>query len=102
MGPQYGILEWDGRHWEPELHIVTYDISRTRHAYVDSGYLREGGPLARAFLLSVETGRSVTWALHCHAMSTMKREGETDPSTAPEELWWRAVETFDWEAHLRR
>lgn len=93
---QYALLEWRTDRWYGELRAVPYDLSLVRRAFEESGLLDEGGPLARAFLLSIETARNVGDDFLQHAFRVAAEHGHTDCETVPDEIWDRAVAEFDW------
>jgi predicted phosphodiesterase len=47
----YGRFTWQGGRWRTELVRVPYDRERAERAFEDSGFLDEGGPLARIVYL---------------------------------------------------
>ena len=99
---QYALLTWcDGR-WQVEHRAVAYDVGRLRRAFHDRGLLAEGGPFARAYLLSVETGRNVVGRLFWHLDRLVHEGGHEDWVVVPETIWERAVSTFPWEDYAHR
>jgi hypothetical protein len=44
-------MEWEENHWEGKIRTVRYLIDEINKAYVERGFLKEGGPLAKSFLL---------------------------------------------------
>jgi predicted phosphodiesterase len=56
---QYLILEWAGDAWRPSFRRVPYDRDSSLRAFVDSGYLEEGGLSARIFFDELRTARSL-------------------------------------------
>jgi len=98
---QYAILEWraDARsrgRWQVNSHAIPYDIAQVRRDYVQSGLLDAGGALARAFLLSIETGTNVSGFLLAHIFEQAKQVGWDGGDVVPDIVWQRAIETFDW------
>jgi predicted phosphodiesterase len=43
----YARLVWNGAAWQASIERFEYDRDRARQDYVDSGFLAEGGPIAR-------------------------------------------------------
>lgn len=43
----YAQLEWRGGHWHREIIRFHYDRARADRDFLDSGFIEEGGPLAR-------------------------------------------------------
>jgi predicted phosphodiesterase len=95
---QYALLTWREGRWWVEQRFVEYDIPRERAAYNKSGLLVEGGGMARAFLRDTETGRNVSGRLLAYAYRLATQAGFSDCAVVPDEVWERAVTTFDWNA----
>lgn len=55
--PAYAIVARRGGRWIVEHRRVPYDPCETVRACVASGYLEEGGPVARLFTAEIATGR---------------------------------------------
>jgi diadenosine tetraphosphatase ApaH/serine/threonine PP2A family protein phosphatase len=98
---QYVLLEWRGRRWHAARRAVPYDLARVRRAFTESGYLAQGGPYARAWLMGVESGRYVWGAFMVHARRLAAESGQTVRQTAIADVWDRAVATFDWDTYER-
>ena len=64
---QYALLTWRDGRWQVEHRAVSYDLELVRAAFWTSGLLKEGGALARSFLLSIETGQNVADDFFLHA-----------------------------------
>jgi predicted phosphodiesterase len=47
---QYGLLEWGAAGWQATLRSIPYDHAAALRAYDASGFLRDGGALARIVL----------------------------------------------------
>jgi predicted phosphodiesterase len=93
---QYALLTWENGRWQVEHRAVAYDLTRVRRAFRDTGFLAEGGPFAKAFLLSIETGRNVVGHLFSHIDRFALEAGLEDWVVVPEAIWDRAVNTFRW------
>ena len=78
---------------------MAYDLDRVRCAFRDRGLLAEGGPFARAYLLSIETGRNVVGHLLCHLNRLAVEAGYEDSVVVPDTVWDRAVSTFAWDGY---
>lgn len=96
-GAQYALLHWDGARWQAEHRSVPYDLARLRADFAESGLLDEGGPLARAFLLSTERGENVGMYFLNYAYELAAQAGFAGCETVPDEVWDRAAATWDWE-----
>ena len=96
-GAQYACLELEGQHWQAELFNAAYDLSQAKKAFLKSGLLEEGGPLARAFLLSIQTGQDVTRAFLSYAAQLAEQAGGDHAEAIPDEFWEQANVAFPWE-----
>jgi putative phosphoesterase len=96
VGAQYAFLTWTKAGWEVEHHSVAYDRSRVRRAFEDSGLLQAGGALARAFLLSIETGRDISMFFLKYAYHKAAEAGYPDCEYVPDDIWESAAASFDW------
>jgi putative phosphoesterase len=97
VGAQYALLTWRDGRWRVEHQSITYDLDRIQADFEESGLLAEGGALARAFLLGIQTGQNVTEFFLSHARSLAERAGMGDCTIIPDAVWLEAMETFDWE-----
>jgi len=93
---QYALLTWHKQAWHVEHQAVPYDLSRSRRAFEESGLLEEAGALAKAFLLSNETGQNVGDFFLKYAYRMASEAGYQDCQVVPDPIWDRAAETFDW------
>jgi len=93
---QYALLCWKAGSWQVEHRAVTYDLARLRLDFEVSGLLEEGGALAKAFLLSNETGRNVGKSFLKYAYRLAAEAGHAGCEVVPDDIWERAAETFDW------
>jgi hypothetical protein len=96
---QYAILTWQHRRWQAEHRAARYDLGQIRAAFRDSGLLEEGGPLARAFLLSIETGQNVGEEWLAYAYSAAANVGFKDCDVVPDAIWEQAATTFEWDKY---
>ncbi len=92
----YALLTWRDGGWQVELRGVPYDLARSRAAFRESGLLDEGGALARAFLLSGETGENVGYFLVLYAYRLAAEAGFPACDVVPDDIWEQAAATFDW------
>jgi hypothetical protein len=92
----YALLAWQDGHWQAEHQAVAYDLRRIRGAFRESGLLEEGGALARAFLLSIETGQNVAEDFVSYAYGLAAKAGIEDCDVVPDAIWEQAASTFDW------
>jgi putative phosphoesterase len=96
---QYATLTWHGNRWVAKHHAVCYDHKQLRNAFRQSGLLEEGGALARAFLLSTETGLNVADLFLAYAYRLAAETGELDCEVVPDEIWHQAASSFNWRAY---
>ena len=54
---EYALLTARGAGWAIEHRRIAYDVDATLRACRDTGYLAEGGPVARLFAAEIATGR---------------------------------------------
>ena len=92
----YALLTWRDDSWQAEQCSVPYDLARSRAAFRDTGLLAEGGALARAFLLSSETGENVGYFLVLYAYRLAADAGFLNCDAVPDDIWERTAATFDW------
>jgi hypothetical protein len=84
---QYALLTWRDGRWQVEHRAVSYDLELVRAAFWTSGLLKEGGALARSFLLSIETGQNVADDFFLHAYGLAARAGFEDCHAVPDAAW---------------
>ncbi len=92
----YALLEWRSGQWMAELRRVSYDLRQVTAAFQESGLLKEGGAMARATLLSIESGQNfvVDFLQYVHARAF--QAGVSASGCFPDEIWDQAEETYDW------
>ncbi len=98
IGPyaQYARLAWQETGWSVEGRTTPYDVAALRTTFVESGLLEEGGPLARGFLLAMETGRDYMMQFLAYAHHMAAQAGCDDCPVLPDAIWDRANASFDW------
>ncbi len=101
FGAQFALLTWKENRWRPTHHLVPYDLGLIRKAFQDSGLLTEGGALARAFLLSIETGQNIADDFLKHAYGLAVEMGFAGQEIIPDSVWRKAANTFNW-SDIRR
>jgi putative phosphoesterase len=101
-GAQYAILAWSKGYWQPRLFTIPYDLERLRKTYRDSGFLEEVGPMARAFLLNLESGRDAAGDFFAYAKKLAAEAGSPVDSTVPDEVWEQAAAVFDWGRYKKK
>jgi predicted phosphodiesterase len=93
---QYAVLSWHKGAWSVTPRAIPYDLKRVRSVFRSSGLLEEGGAFALACLRNVETGLNYTGFFVSHVERLAAASGLDPSKTVPDELWARAVESFDW------
>jgi len=96
VGAQYALLSWHADRWTVEHRSVTYDLGTLHDAFSISGLLEEGGALAKAFLISLETGRDVALEFLDYARGVATDTGAAHEDGIPDAVWERAAQTFRW------
>jgi len=94
---QYALLAWEEGHWRAEHHGAPYDLGQIRSAFQESGLLAEAGALARAFLLSIETGQNVGVFFLSYAYALAEKAGLQGCEFVPDAIWDEAAATWSWE-----
>ena len=101
VGTQYALLTWHDGYWEAKHRALRYDLGRVRAAFRDSGLLEEGGVLAKAFVLCLETGQNIWEGFLSYARGLAAQAGFGDCETIPDVVWEQAAATFDWDAVMK-
>jgi predicted phosphodiesterase len=96
---QYALLAWNDNRWQVTHRAIPYDLERVRSVFRESGYLAEGGPYARAWLIGIETGWYVWGRFLAHARRLASEGGEAARRAGIAGVWDRAVATFDWDGY---
>ena len=96
VGAEYAMLSCENSRWQVELRRVPYDLERVSEAFHESGLLKEGGALARAFLQSIETGRNIAEDFLSHAYQLATEAGHKGCEVVPDAVWEQAAESFAW------
>jgi putative phosphoesterase len=99
VGAQYARLIWQGDRWQVVHRTVPYDLERIRVAFRESGLLEQGGALARAFLLSIETGENVAKDFLAYAYGLTTAAELEEGNVVPDDVWEQAAATFDWGSY---
>lgn len=95
---QYALLNWLDADWNVTHRAIEYDLALVRAAYMESGYLAQGGAFARACLMGIETGQNVPGAFVSYIIRLAAEAGLEGSEGVPDSVWAHAVATFDWTA----
>jgi putative phosphoesterase len=95
IGAQYAILAWDGTQWQAEHRLIPYDLGLVRAEFEASGLLDQGA-IARAMLLTIETGRDYMLRFLDHAIRLTEEAGLGDLSVIPDHILDEAERSFIW------
>jgi predicted phosphodiesterase len=62
--PSYGRFTWNAGRWEADLVRLDYDFAQIEQAYVESGFLAQGGALAQLMLVELRKAHGLIfrWA----------------------------------------
>lgn len=101
-GAQYAILTWSKGHWQPRLFTIPYDVERLRKIYRESGFLEEVGPMARAFLLNLESGQDAAGDFFAYAKKLAGEAGSLAGTTVSDAVWEQAAASFDWGRYKKK
>lgn len=93
---QYALMDWRRGQWHVQHQAVRYDLQKIHTAFDESGFLQQGGALARAFLLSIETGQNVAEDFLSYAYGLATEAGFTANAVVPDPLWECASQTYMW------
>jgi hypothetical protein len=99
VGAQYALLTWCDEHWQARHFTIPYDLERLYKACRERGWLEDGGALARAFLLCLETGQDVIEDFLSYACGLATEAGHRHFDVVPDDAWERAAATFDWGSY---
>jgi putative phosphoesterase len=99
VGAQYALLTWQDHRWHIEHHHVTYDLEPLHAAFGASGLLSEGGALARAVLLSIESGRNLAGNFLSYAYGLAAQAGFKNCTVVPDDIWEQAAATWCWNTN---
>lgn len=100
IGAQYAIIEWKKDHWEADTKTVHYYIDEINDAYIKSRFLKEGGPLARAFLHGINTGRDIAGMFLRFSYQLAYEEGYRNFEIIPDEVLELAEKKWDWNKFM--
>jgi len=99
VGAQYALLTWCDDHWQVRHLTIPYDLERMHIDCRDSGLLEEGGALAQAFMLCLETGQDVFEDFFAYACGLAAEAGFQDCDVVPDDIWEHATLTFGWSSY---
>ena len=99
VGAQYALLTWDNDHWQVRHCTIPYDLERIRIACRESGLWEEGGAMAQAFVLCLETGQDIFEDFFSYACGLAAEAGFQDCDVVPDDIWEHATLTFDWSSY---
>ena len=94
---QYAILQWEDGNWHVEHHAVAYDLTLVTRLYVDTGFVEEAGPMARAQLEGIHYADLTMGDLVHHARNLAAAAGKEASPIVADDIWEQAVDTFSWK-----
>jgi putative phosphoesterase len=96
IGAQYAIMEWVIDHWEANIRTVQYNLQEIKDAFVESGFVKEGGPLARILLYSINTGKDMMGMFLRFMYQLAYKEEYRDFEVVPDNVVELAEKKWDW------
>ena len=92
----YATLTWNGSDWQPELHYIEKNLDSIMRAFIDTGFLEQNRPLARAFLESILTAENTALDYLEFASQRAVDAGYRGFSAIPDQIWLEAEDAFPW------
>ena len=102
VGAHYAVMEWKKDHWEAQLRSIDYNIDLINKAYIKSGFLKEGGVMARAKLQSINTGRAIPSLFLKFAIKIAFEKGYKNFKVVPDEILELAAKKWDWSKFKKK
>lgn len=96
-GARYARMTWESGRWQPDLRTVVYDTSPIRPAYEASGFLAEGGALARGWMETTICGEDIIRYFFLHYTAVLRKRGLSPGEAIPDALWLEIEASFDWD-----
>jgi len=101
IGAQYALMEWKMDRWEVYLRTAYYCINEINKAYIESGFLEEGGPVAKAFLYGIKTGRDIAGMFLRFSYQLAFKKGYRNFDFIPDEIIELAEKKWDWTKYMK-
>jgi len=101
IGAQYAIIEWVHDHWEADIRSVSYNLQEINDAFVESGFLKEGGSIARLLLYNINTGKDIMGMFLRFVYKLAYKEGYRDAKFIPDKVLELAEKKWDWNKYIR-
>ncbi len=95
----YALLGGRRGRWCVEQQALATDLDRLRVAYTESGYLTEGGALARACLETALSGSNHIMPFLHHAYRLAAERGFGERRIVPDAVWLEAVASWRWNGN---
>jgi predicted phosphodiesterase len=93
----YATLTWDGADWQPGLQYVAHDLDAIMRAFIETSFLNENRPLARAFLESILTAENTALDYIEFASRKAQEAGFRKFDAIPDQIWLEAEASFPWQ-----
>ncbi len=94
------MMEWITDHWEADIRTVQYNLQEINNAFVECGFLKEGGPIARILLYDINTGKDVLGKFLRFTYQLAYKEGYRDFEVVPDKILELAEKKWDWNKFL--
>ncbi|MBK1810686.1 metallophosphoesterase family protein [Clostridium sp. YIM B02505] len=91
---EYAILNWCGNHFTVTHHQVEYDLSELEQTFFESGLYKACTTWSKLTLQSIKEGRDVTSDFIKFAYKLAEKNGFTNLSLIPNNIWDKADEEF--------
>jgi predicted phosphodiesterase len=92
----YATLAWNGTDWQPDLHYVAKNNVSIISAFMQTKFLEDNRPLARAFLESILTAENTALDYIEFASQRAVDAGYEGFSVIPDQIWLEAEAAFPW------
>lgn len=92
----YATLTWNDAGWQPDLHYVAKNLESVISAFVQTEFLVDNRPLARAFLESILTAENTALDYIEFASQRAVDAGYEGFSVIPDQIWLEAEADFPW------
>jgi putative phosphoesterase len=96
----YATLTCTTGAWQPEIHFLRYDLSKTVDVFRQTGFLEATRPLGRGFLESILTGENTAFNFILYAFEKAREAGFENPQAVPDDIWLAAEASYPWKIAL--
>ena len=97
IGAQYAIMHCENEIMRAEIRTVKYPIKDIQEGFLESGYLKEGGPIARLTLNCIKTGKAQMGLFFKFVKEIAFQKGYDEYEVIPDEILDLAEKKWDWD-----